>query len=569
MALVAKKYAALFANSKIPSLQQETEVKTIPAPVGGWDAISPLSNMEQLYAVSMINWVPRPGYLELRGGYNAWAQAITDEPVNSLMVYRPSDGSERLFAASGNEIWECTDYGLPTLAFDQLLSDKLQYINFTPAGGTTRLCMVNGSDPYMTFDGTNWVEPTITGVNSSTFINIDTFKRRIWFVPVNSTSAYYLDTDAIQGPATEFSLGSIFSKGSYLMATCGWTIDGGSGPDDYMCFISNKGQIALYRGTDPENSSVWVIIGVFDIAQPIGRRCTISFGSDVYIITTVGLIPISKTLPFEEGVQRSSALTNRIQNAMMQAAVNRRFLFGWECCSFYQQALLLLNVPIAENQQQEQYVMNTITGAWTKFTGWNANTFAIFNDSLYFGDNNGNVNLAFAGSLDLTTPIFYEVRCAFNYFDAPGRLKNMTMIRAYLYADGTVIPTIGVDVDYDENSISAPVTILEASGGVWDVSTWGPDGSGDVGIWSLGARNFALWQSAEAVGTAMSVVMGINLAGGSTSTVSQVLTESVFDTGVFDSMVFDGNGVITQSGDGIPILQVNAFQAVLGYGNPV
>ena len=36
----------------------------IPAPVGGWDAISPLANMPVDRAVVLDNWIPRPGWIE-------------------------------------------------------------------------------------------------------------------------------------------------------------------------------------------------------------------------------------------------------------------------------------------------------------------------------------------------------------------------------------------------------------------------------------------------------------------------------------------------------------------------
>ena len=50
----------------------------IPAPVGGWDAINPLANMDPKYAPILINWVPpRTGWIELRARlYNAWVQGL-------------------------------------------------------------------------------------------------------------------------------------------------------------------------------------------------------------------------------------------------------------------------------------------------------------------------------------------------------------------------------------------------------------------------------------------------------------------------------------------------------------
>ena len=85
MAYVSKKYANNWQN-KGGYLDKDVAIKIIPAPIGGWDAISPLAAMEPKYAASIVNWVPRTGWLELRGGYNAWVQAITASPVTSGMV---------------------------------------------------------------------------------------------------------------------------------------------------------------------------------------------------------------------------------------------------------------------------------------------------------------------------------------------------------------------------------------------------------------------------------------------------------------------------------------------------
>ena len=62
----------LQTRPKAPYAQQETAPVPIPAPVGGWNAIDPLANMDPKYAPILINWVPRTSWIELRAGYNAW-----------------------------------------------------------------------------------------------------------------------------------------------------------------------------------------------------------------------------------------------------------------------------------------------------------------------------------------------------------------------------------------------------------------------------------------------------------------------------------------------------------------
>ena len=180
---------------------------------------------------------------------------------------------------------------------------------------------------------------------------------------------------------------------------------------------------------------------------------------------------------------------------------------------------------------------------------------------MYFGDNVGNVNIAYAGSTDLTTAILGDAQCAFNTFGDPGKVKNATMIRPLLVAAGNVSPTLSVDVDFDDSAPSAPIVILAPSGGIWDISTW------DVGQWSGGTTIVKNWLSVNALGTYLAVRLQVNLGGASLGGSNG--TGSIFDTGVFDTMVFDGNGAVTNSGQLVPTLQVNAIEMLIQGGGPI
>ena len=362
-------YAQQF-GSKGSYLDKDVAIKFVPAPTGGWDAISPLAAMEPKYAVTLTNWVPRTGWCELRGGYNPWCQGLgSDSAVETLMAYRPNTGQQKLFAAAGTVIADVSDNGVIINEVTGLANAKFQHVMFTPAGGANYLGIVNGADDYMLYNGTTWSVPVVTGVNSSELVHINVFKRRIWFTQINSTSMWYLATDAIQGAATQFDLGAFMSKGGYMVGMATWTVDGGNGPDDLAVFITSEGQVIVYKGTDPDNANAWSLVGIFDLPKPIGRRCFLRLGSDVILITQTGALPLSQALPFDPVASRSVAITNRIQNAMLLAGQQYFSNFGWQMISFPQQSLVLMNVPQVANSTQVQYVMNAITGAWTEFTG--------------------------------------------------------------------------------------------------------------------------------------------------------------------------------------------------------
>lgn len=543
-------------GGKQPIFQQDVESKPNPVPVKGWDAISPLSNMEPDYGVILDNCVPRPGWVEVRGGYNAWGQGLGSS-VNSLMVYRPDNGSEEMFAAAGEFIFDVSEYGVVTEVVSSLTGSRFQYINFTPAGNVTFLVAVNGVDTGKLYNGSAWSDFTVSGLNTANAFNIHSHKRRIWLIENDSTTVYFLDTDAITGTANALELGSFLGKGSNIIAMSSWTIDGGNGPDDYAVFISNKGQAVLYKGTDPANPNAWFLVGVFDLPPPLGRRCFTKYGSDLLYISLEGLLPISKALPFDPSGARSVALTNRIQNAMSQSAQRGRLANGWEVKLFPLQTLLMMNIPTVSSNVFNQYVMNTLTGAWSRFTGWNANCFEIYNESLYFGDPEGSVNLAYAGGSDKLSVIPVDMKCAFNYYGDPGRVKIIQMIRPFIFASGQVSPTIRIDVDFGDQNYQPLVSTIEATGAIWGEAIWGE------AVWSSGANTFNEWQSIGALGTALAIRAKINLISESDT---EQLSPSLFDSGQFDQAVFDGNGAILNSGQDVPIVRFNQFQVILEHG---
>lgn len=544
--------------AKAPFPLPDVITKVVPVPTEGLDAISPLASMDPKRAPVLTNWVPRPGWVELRSGFTPWSWLGANAHVNTLMVYRPFS-PQRMFAAMGDGIFEVTNLGQNTKVVSGLLSDKWQYVNFTPALGTTVIQCVNGQDNLRQFDGTSWTTPSITGLpgglNTSDISNIYAQKRRLWYVLTDgaghgSTVIAFMPTDAISGAiAGTLDLGSLWTKGGTLVTMTDWTIDGGNGPQDYAVFISSRGQASLYSGTDPTSPTAWTLVGTFDLSPPIGNRCTTKIGADVAYISQEGVLPISSALPFDPSSDRSVALTARIQNAMAQAAQTASNNFGWQFITYPLQQLAFLNVPLTTGVQQVQYVMNTLTGAWCQFSGWNANCFELFNDNLYFGGNDGTVNQAYAGGLDLSTPIAADMQCAFNWFDDPGRTKRMTMVQPLMTAAGTVTPTIAIDEDFATSTAVATVSIL-AGGSLWDQAIW------DTDAWAGGSITVIPWLSVQAIGHALAIHMTVNI------TPQSVLTNvGEFDIGVFDTAVFD-QGITTQA----PTLKINAFNAILEMG---
>jgi hypothetical protein len=511
--------------------------------------------MDPKRAPILDNWVPRPGFVELRGGFLPFANTNVGAAVETLMIYR-SASDEEMFAASGTVIYDVTAGGVGVPVQTGLNNARWQYINFTPGGGTAVIQCVNGEDALRQYNGTAWSIPAITGLpggSTNNVINIWVHKRRIWLILNNSTQVAFMPADAITGPiAGTLDFGALWDKGGYLVAMASWTIDGGSGPDDYAAFISSRGQIALYAGVDPTDAVEWQLIGTFQSSPPISRRCLLKVGSDVAIITQDGVLPLSQVLPFDPSADRSVAITARIQNAMAQAATQAQNNFGWQLIGFPAQNLAFLNVPLTENTTQQQFVMNTLTGAWCRFTGWNANCFEIFNEGLYWGGNDGDINQGFVGSSDYTESILADMQCAFNWFDEPGRLKRMSMLQPLLVAGGVITPSVAVDADFKTSSATAPVSLI-VGGVLWDAAIW------DTSVWPGTELNFIDWLSVEALGHALAVRLRVNV-----NAVGNYAAQGLFDVSQFDVGGFD-----LSLSPNLPVLRVNAFNSILEMGGPV
>lgn len=487
-------------QKKLPTSQQ------LPIPTGGLDAISPLTSMPPDRAIVLDNWFPQLGYIELRRGHDPHSNTGEAMPVESLMVYNaPIGSSDKMFAAVNGKIEDVTT-GTASESLTGLTNDRWQHVNFATSGGNF-LMMVNGADGLRRFDGSAWATSTLTGVTAADLIHIAAFKNRIWLVEKESLDAWFLAPDAIQGPAYRFPLGGTMKKGGFLMAIATWSLDGGDGPDDYIAFISSKGEVAVFTGTDPTNATTWQLQGVYEIGAPIGRRCFFKVGGDVAIICLDGVVPLSKAMVIERGAALTVSITANIQPLLNSDARNYRNLFGWELCSYPLGTRAILNVPQLEGETQIQYVMNTISGAWCRFTGMNANCWALFQEEVYFGGNDGIVYQADVSGSDNGEPINADMQNAFTSGNMPN-VKIFCLVRPFIITDGDVSPGIAVNVDYRNDATVDVTPSLIADVAQWDEALW------DVDIWPIEENLVADWQEVGAVeGTAVSVRLAVAASG--------------------------------------------------------
>ena len=466
--------------------------KSLPAPVGGWNARDSIAEMDEKDAVILTNFFPSTTSVNLRGGYTRFSTGYGAQ-VETVLAYSGAT-TNKLFGIAGGGVYDATSGGaVGAAAISGLTNSRWQYVNIaTPGGNFIEMC--NGADHVYTFDGTTWTDRdgAITGVSSSTLIGINLHKNRIWFVQSGTLKAWYLPVQSISGAANALDLSAFCPHGGYLMAMATWTMDAGYGVDDMAVFITSNGDVLVYRGTDPSSASTWALVGVFWVGSPIGRRCFIKYKGDVLLITQDGLLPLSEALESSR-VNPKVALTDKIQKATSDAVTNYGSNFGWNVVPYPKENALVLNVPVATNANQQQYVMNTITGSWCNFTGWYANVFELYLDNLYFGSTDF-IGKAWATYADAGQAIMAQGLQAFSYYGSPAQTKRFTMMRPTFYASSPPAVLGQMNVDFDQTAATATLASASAVGGLWDQVTW------DQGIWGAGLELSRQWQGASGVG---------------------------------------------------------------------
>ena len=494
---------------------------SLPAPTGGWNARDALGDMASTDAVYLTNLFPSTSDVVQRKGYTQFATGMTGQ-VETLMNY--SGGiSEKLFAVASGNIYNISAGGAVGAAVVSGLSNsRPEYVNVANAGGNFILC-VNGVDKLRGFNGTAWWTDgdgthDITGVNTSNIAAIQLFKHRVWMVEKDTLKVWYLPTDAIAGAATAFSLQGVAREGGYIMAMGAWTIDAGYGVDDLSVFVTNHGEIIVYKGTDPASASTWELVGIWKLGSPIGRRCLFKYGGDLLYISQDGLTPMSSALQSSR-LSPKVTLTDKIQYAISSAISSYGGNFGWQLVYFPKENMLLLNVPVGTGTQ-EQYVMNNITKSWCNFTGWAANCWTLFNDNIYFGSN-GYVGKAWDTLSDNNTNITSDGKQAFNYFGSRGIRKRWTLMRPILQSNGSPHTICGIDTDFADADISAPISIVPTPYGTWDNALW------DVGVWGGSLDMLSQWQGVVGTGNCCAIRLstasqGIDVRWTSTDLVYEV-----------------------------------------------
>lgn len=344
----------------------------------------------------------------------------------------------------------------------------------------------------------------MTGLNGVDVTNVSLWKYRLILCEKGSLKFWYGPLNSVGGDFTSFDLGQVFTKGGYLVATANWTIDGGNGADDLFVAITSEGEVAVFQGTDPSGLNTFALQGVYQVGNPLGKRCFEKIGGDLAVLTEAGLLPLSKSL-LSASVDKRIALSDKIQGAFNDYAQRYGSNFGWQVTLLPKGPAVLVNVPI-NGASSIQCVMNSATGAWCRFLDWNPQCMLVQDGKLYIASANA-VSEAWTGRDDDGSAIQCVAATAFSYGPDRYRRKKVNLVRPLFQGTATVNVGLALDTDFYSRTPFNTTVSVASSAGLWNVGLWG---SAVWGGYTLSSR----WRKVyHKPGKAFSFRMKMQLSG--------------------------------------------------------
>jgi hypothetical protein len=361
------------------------------------------------------------------------------------------------------------------------------------------------------------------------FVAVTVWKNRVWLVEKDSTRAWYLGINSIYGTATSFDFGSKMRSGGPLVGLYNWSYDGGSGLDTLLVGVSTAGDVVIYQGTDPSTASTFGLKGAWSVgAVPAGRRIATDYGGDILILSSLGVMPLSKLIIGNPVVDRTQYATAKVSNLFGRLASERKLLPGWALHIHPTDNALIITVPTQTGQPTEQLVMSFATRGWGKYRDLPIFSAGVWNGALYFGTtdgrvcvNDGGVDGVLLSNPDSYTPIAWSVLSAFNALGS-AKQKRLHMLRpTILAATNSPVVKVSPRFNFDTSEPSPIAGTGRVANGTWDNALW------DSAVWAGDQTPSAPMIGAAGMGRELAVLV----QGVSTSRTTFVGVDVFFDVG--------------------------------------
>jgi hypothetical protein len=502
----------------------------VPAPMGGINTVDSGAAMPASDAVYLYNMIPAEQGLRSRLGYREWCTGLTGAADNKVRSVLPFSGStatkNRLFAATASGLWNVSDSSAApaqVAAFPDSSLDAgrgVEHVVITAAGHFLLYAdEQNGLHVYDEATET-WTRAVqggggteFSGVDPSRVAFVTVWKNRVLLVEKGSTKVWYSAAGSLYGAYTALDLRAQFANGGFLVGVWHWTYDGGAGVDDSLVFVSSAGDVAIYQGSDPSSSSAFGLRGVWFVGGVVsGRRIAIDSGGDLLLLTSLGVLPLSKLVVGANTADARQFITVKIATLFNGLASLRRGLEGWGLHVHPTDNALLVTFPTYADQPTEQLAMSLTRGSWSYYRDLPILSAATWNGDFFFGTTDGRVciNADYVDDVPLANPnsfnpVQWSVLPAFQNLDSV-RQKRIQLVRPILRSEAGA-PTYETRAQYDfDDSEIAEVTLPSANpgtgGSLWGSAVWDADSA----LWA-GTRTSRTASGATGLGVDVSVAL--------------------------------------------------------------
>ena len=103
------------------------------------------------------------------------------------------------------------------------------------------------------------------------------------------------------------------TRGGKLLFGATWSIDAGDGIDDKCVFVTDRGDVLMFTGSDPGDVATGARKGAITSAPPLGMNAHVLIGGDLMIMTVDGIVPLSQAIAKDAGSLDQALITRNIK----------------------------------------------------------------------------------------------------------------------------------------------------------------------------------------------------------------------------------------------------------------
>lgn len=492
-----------FRRQAVPQqAAQQLRAITLPAPTRGIILNENFAYMKPGGAIICDNWIPTLRGVQLRGGCIRYCDlhaldtpvppvpSTLRKPVISAFEY-VSANVQKMFAGQDTKLFDVSAV-TPVLVKSGQLSGNYCASQLANASGDYLMVVNDAGDYPLRFDGSTWTtlnasqittDPAITPPPScATGQNLTyvwKYRNRYFFLEGDTMNAWYLPLNAIQGQLELVPLSGAATKGGKLLWGATWSLDAGDGIDEKCVFGTDQGELLIFTGTDPSNAANWRQEGRYGIGAPMGMNAHLSIGGDLLIATVDGITPMSAAITKESEQLDLSLLTTPIK-PMWRDEVAAKRSWSWTMKRWDEYGGIFVTWPGGAPGNRYCAGINTATGAWARFVGYDATCFIRMRADMFFGNQDGIVMQADRTGYDDGMPYTAVLVGGWEMFQAPPQTVVWHQARASFAASNRdpFQPQLSAVTDYLVTLPPPPMAGPDPGPadvwdqGLWDVAKW-------------------------------------------------------------------------------------------------